>query len=100
MADNGLDKFVTGMVLGAAFGAAIGILLAPKPGSDTRQLVRERAGEYFDVARERAGEYSGPVRERAGEVIGTARDRVGNIRRRESRVDGDEQVSAPVLEDE
>ena len=59
MADNGLDKFFTGMVFGAALGAAIGLLLAPKPGSETRQLVRERAGEYFDVARERAGEYAG-----------------------------------------
>ena len=50
MADNGLDKFVTGMVFGAAMGAVLGLLLAPKPGSETRQIVRERAGEYLDVA--------------------------------------------------
>ena len=100
MADNGLDKFVTGMVFGAALGAAIGLLLAPKPGSETRQLVRERAGEYFDVARERAGEYAGPVRERAGEVIGSARERVSSVRRRGNRDEAEEQASAPVLEDE
>ena len=99
MADNGLDKFVTGMVFGAALGAAIGLLLAPKPGRETRQLVRERAGEYFDTARERAGEYAGPVRERAGEYIGTARERVSNMRRRNNQEAGDE-ASAPVLEDE
>lgn len=99
MADNGLDKFVTGMVFGAALGAAIGLLLAPKPGSETRQIVRERAGEYLDVARERAGEYAGPVRERAGDVIGTARERVTNLRRR-SNQEGGEEAGAPVLEDE
>lgn len=100
MADNGLDKFVTGMVFGAALGAAIGLLLAPKPGSETRQIVRERAGEYLDVARERAGEYAGPVRERAGEVIGTARERVTSVRRRGNRNEAEEMDSAPVLEDE
>ena len=89
MADNGLDKFVTGMVFGAALGAAVGLLLAPKPGSETRQLVRERAGEYFDVARERAGEYAGPVRER-----------VSNMRRRNNRDEAEAEVSAPALEDE
>lgn len=100
MADNGLDKFVTGMVFGAAIGAAIGLLLAPKPGSETRQLVRERAGEYLDVARERAGEYAGPVRERAGEYIGTARERVSSLRRRNNQDSGADEVAAEVLEDE
>jgi gas vesicle protein len=98
MADSGLDKFVTGMVFGAALGAAIGLLLAPKPGSETRQMVRERAGEYIDVARDRAGEYAGPVRERAGEVIGSARERVANVRRR--RNEADELAPEPLLEDE
>ena len=100
MADNGLDKFVTGMIFGAALGAAVGLLLAPKPGSETRQIVRERAGEYFDVARERAGEYASPVRERAGEVIGSARERVASVRRRGSRDEMEAEASAPVLEDE
>ena len=89
MADNGLDKFVTGVVFGAAIGAAIGLLLAPKPGSETRQLVRERAGEYIDVARERAGEYAGPMRER-----------VSSLRRRSGQDAGADEVAAEVLEDE
>ena len=65
MADSGMDRFVTGMLFGAVVGAAIGLLIAPKPGSETRQLVRERATKYV-----------GPVRERAGEFVGTARERV------------------------
>lgn len=100
MADSGLDKFVTGMVFGAMVGAAIGLMLAPKPGSETRQLVRDRAGEYLDVARERAGEYAGPVRERAGGYIGTARERVQGMRRRNSQDVGEEAMAGDLLEDE
>ena len=81
MADNGLDKFVTGLFAGALVGAALGLLLAPKPGKETRQIVRERAGEYLGTARARAEEYIGPARERAEGYVGTARERVRNLRR-------------------
>ena len=87
IADSGMDKFVTGMLFGAAVGAAIGLLVAPKPGSETRQLVRERATEY-----------AGPVRERPGEFVGTAREPVSNIRRRNNQDSVEEQ--AAVQEDE
>ena len=99
MADNGVDRFVTGMVLGAAIGAAIGLLLAPKPGSETRQIVRERAGEYFDSARERAGEYVGPARERAGEYIGAARERVQNLRRTRGQGSLDDDLAEEIIGD-
>ena len=87
MADSGMDRFVTGMLFGAVVGAAIGLLIAPKPGSETRQLVRERATKYV-----------GPVRERAGKFVGTARERVGNMRRRNNQDSVEEQ--AAVQEDE
>ena len=76
MADSGMDRFVTGMLFGAVVGAAIGLLIAPKPGSETRQLVRERAGKF----------------------VGTARERVGNMRRRNNQDSVEEQ--AAVQEDE
>ncbi len=100
MADNGLDKFVTGMVFGAALGAALGLLLAPKPGSETRQIVRDRAGQYLGAARERASEYAGPVRERTEGYIGTARERVANLRRRGGQDASDDQMADAVLDDE
>ena len=76
MADSGMDRFVTGMLFGAVVGAAIGLLIAPKPGSETRQLVRERAGEF----------------------VGTARERVRSVRRRNNQDSVEEQ--AAVQEDE
>ncbi len=89
MADNGLDKFVTGLLAGALIGTAIGMLMAPKPGSETRQIVRERAGEYLDTARERAGGY-----------VGTARERVQNIRRSNRPDIDDEPIPSQVIEAE
>ena len=80
MADNGLDKFITGVLAGALIGTAIGMLLAPKPGIETRQIVRERAGEYLETARERAGGYIGAARERAAGPIGAARERIQRVR--------------------
>ena len=49
------NKFVTGLIAGAAVGAAAGLLFAPKPGKETRQVVSARAGDL----RQKAGSYVG-----------------------------------------
>ena len=43
-----LSKFLTGFAVGAAIGAVAGILLAPKSGAETREMIGEMAS---DVAR-------------------------------------------------
>lgn len=35
--------FVSGLVLGAAFGAVAGLLMAPRPGRETRQILKKSA---------------------------------------------------------
>lgn len=35
-------RFVLGLLLGIMLGASVGLLLAPQPGSQTRQALRER----------------------------------------------------------
>ena len=46
-------RFVSGLIAGALAGAAIGLVAAPKPGKETRQLAKARAGEYVGALREK-----------------------------------------------
>ena len=54
------NKFVAGMIIGAAAGAAIGLMFAPKPGKETRHIVKDRAGKISN----QAGGYIGSMREK------------------------------------
>ena len=56
------NRMVTGFILGAAAGAAVGIMIAPKAGRETREILRHRAGK---------------VQHRAGAALGTLRSRIG-----------------------
>ena len=46
--NNGL---VTGFILGTVAGIAIGLMLAPKPGRDTRELVRQGIVDGLELVR-------------------------------------------------
>jgi len=41
-------KFAAGVVFGLLIGASLGVLFAPKPGVETRKIVKKKAREYFD----------------------------------------------------
>jgi gas vesicle protein len=65
--DTGIS-FTAGFILGAVAGVAIGFLYAPKPGKETRELLKEKA----EKARETASE----VAEKAKEAAAKAEKRV------------------------
>ena len=46
-------RFAKGLVVGALVGAAVGLLLAPQPGRQTRNLIRSKTGGYAGSLRER-----------------------------------------------
>jgi gas vesicle protein len=52
-------------LVGAAIGAAVALLMAPKSGQDTRHLIRSKSGEIKD----RAVETVEDTRARAGKAI-------------------------------
>jgi len=54
------NNLVTGLIAGAFIGTVVGLLVAPKPGKETRQIVAIRAGEW----RTKAGDYVGTLREK------------------------------------
>ena len=43
--------FVSGLLCGAAVGAAIGLLMAPRSGAETRKAISDTAGRLRDQAR-------------------------------------------------
>jgi gas vesicle protein len=56
--------------LGGVIGAAAALLLAPKPGRETREIIAERGGEVARKAQELANEAQG----RAGEWLDKSRE--------------------------
>lgn len=56
--------------LGTLAGAAAALLLAPKSGRETRELLAERGGELFKKAQEKAGE----TQVRAGDLFDKGRE--------------------------
>ena len=68
MADNSLPYFI----MGVGVGAALGILLAPQSGEETREDLLRRADEGREYVRRTSGE----LRERAGEVVEQGRGAV------------------------
>ena len=87
MADNGNgSSFTLGLVLGGILGTVVGILIAPKPGSETRaelavrsEVWRSRAEELAATLRERVGPAVEGVRERMGPAVEGVRERVGPV---------------------
>ena len=54
------NKFFTGLVAGAVIGSIAGLLMAPKAGKETRQVVANRANEL----KSKAGGYAVTLREK------------------------------------
>lgn len=69
--DTGLS-FSTGFILGAVVGVAIGFLYAPKPGKETRELLKEKA----EKAREKASEVAEKAKETAAETRGRVEEKL------------------------
>ena len=85
--DNGSGTFVLGLLAGAALGAGLGMLFAPKAGSKLRRQLVERAGALADRAQEGyrkvtedAGQWAEKGHEAADEWTDRGRDLVGQAR--------------------
>jgi gas vesicle protein len=56
--------------LGAVAGAAAALLMAPKSGRETRELLAERGGDWFKKAQDAAGD----TQSRAGDIFDKGRE--------------------------
>ena len=69
MDKNGLSSFL----LGLGVGVGIGMLLAPKSGQETREYLKNKAGEGADYVKQRSGDF----RQTASEWVDKGKDAVG-----------------------
>jgi gas vesicle protein len=69
---GGMDAagYIGWFFLGAVAGAATALLLAPKTGRETRELLAEHGGEVLNRAKVHAGE----AREKAGDIFERGRE--------------------------
>jgi gas vesicle protein len=72
---SSLGKFILGTLVGGAVGAAIGMLLAPRSGSETRELIREELDNRYHESADALREKSDVLKEKAAAF----RDKVGEI---------------------
>jgi gas vesicle protein len=69
MDKNGLSSFL----LGLGVGVGIGMLLAPKSGSETREFLKNKAGEGADYVKNRGSEF----RQTASEWVDKGKEAIG-----------------------
>ncbi len=67
---NGFAYFL----LGLGVGVAAGILLAPKAGEETRELLKNKAGEGADFLKAKAADSAEFVRRKSDDLRGSATD--------------------------
>jgi gas vesicle protein len=76
--NNGGSGSTTLFIASALVGVAAGMLLAPKPGRETREIIGEQARNWGEQARnwrDRANYQAGRLRERANELARRFRER-------------------------
>src|SRR5438477_5103538 len=77
---GGGGSFVMGLLTGTVLGAGLGMLFAPKAGTDLRNQISEQAGSIANTASEgyrRASETAGEWADKGREMYDKARDAVG-----------------------
>jgi gas vesicle protein len=77
MDKNGLSSFL----LGLGVGVGIGMLFAPKSGQETRDMIKNKAGESGDFLKQRSADFqktAGEWVDKGKEALGRQRDHIAD----------------------
>ena len=77
MDKNGLSSFL----LGLGVGVGIGMLFAPKSGQETREIIKNKAGEGTDYLKQRSADLKNTANEwvdKGKEALGRQRDNISD----------------------
>jgi gas vesicle protein len=66
---NSTSKILLGFIAGAAIGGALGILLAPDKGSETRRKIVEKGTDLSDSLKDNLTGFGETVKEKFNEVV-------------------------------
>lgn len=86
MADSG--DFLSGLVIGGLLGFIAGVLLAPAPGSETREVIADKTQTAVKETRESVEEVSGFVKENVGKVVELVKDKLPERSDKSQEVEG------------
>lgn len=82
-------KMILGILSGAAAGAAVGMLFAPKKGADTRKRIADRSNEYMYETKSKFNDLADNLSHKYDSVKSKMRNK---SRKMETSLDGDDKI--------
>ena len=82
-------KLLLGILSGAAAGAAVGLLFAPKRGSETRKRIADRSSEYMYGTKNKFNDLADNLSHRYESVKSKAKSKSSEL---ENNMDGDDKI--------
>ena len=82
-------KILLGILSGAAAGAAVGMLFAPRKGTETRRQIADRGNEYMNGTKTKFNDLTGNLSSRYDSVKSKVK---GKTKTMETKMDGDDKI--------